>query len=433
MRRHPLAIPTSWPRLLGVWLLGCLLLGLFHLAVPDRWRHANSIDYQPQVQSLLDGRGFLSTTGQALTRYPPVYPMLLASQFFMADAAGLARRDVHSVVTVAMASLAGVLAFLTALLFVRPRCALAVGMAVTLMPHFAYATLEPLSLVPYTACMLSVVFLVLRELDQGRLHRTSWALIGLLTGLMMLIRPIAILLPLLIVAVQQCAFRHTAVKARTHAAAAFVLALLLTLLPWEAWTYSQRGNLIPLSTGGSVSLRDGISFDHKDFRTPMEFGPRLQELQQRVSHAYTDLNRRGEFRRFILDELRRDPIAVAQLYALKSVRAWYGTDAHNLRVELAGKLFAVALLLPTLFSLVLLGRRTRPQRHRARSSDLDPLESPAIELELWSAVLIVGLLLYHWAFATVFVSIVRYMVPVFVLLPILWCIAARVLSSPAEQ
>lgn len=419
---------TLWHYGLALGLLSCLLLGAMHMLVPDHWRHARSIDYAPQVAGLMEGRGFTNAQGETLDRYPPLYPLLLAVEFKVADALGMERRNVQSATSIAIVALTGVLVFASASLIVSPGLAALVGLASVVVPHLAYATLEPLSLVPYCLVLVAAIGLTWQQLHRNQLDPRASALLGLLLGVLMLLRPIALFLPILFLAFQQLAYRQWLIKARVKAGSALLLVLAVTLLPWEAWVYQQRGAWIPLSTGGANSLRDGISFNQKSFREPLTFNPRLTALQERIGNVYTDLNIGSEFRKFLKSELHNDPLAITQLYALKGLRAWYGTDSHNPRMEGLGKLLAVLYLVPTgLALMVLLWKRNRGNARTGstrQSPDIPSISAPT----LWLAGLLIAVIGYHWAFATAFLSVVRYMVPAYVLFPLIWCLGIQALG-----
>lgn len=400
-------------QILGFWLIGCLLLMVFHGLVPNHWRAATVMDYELQTKGLLEGRGFLGEDGTVSDRYPPLFPLLLAAQFATADRLGIERVTVTSLVSITTASLAGVLMLQCALLVVPLPMAAFAGFAVLLMPHLAYATLKPLSVVPYVTLLMAVVTVVLRQVAMNRIDLSRWAFIGFLVAVMMLLRPIAILFPLVVVVVVLGAYRQHARRQKVQVMLAFALTLFLTLLPWEAWVLAKKGELIPLSSGGASSLRDGISFNTKSFREPLAFGPRLEEFQSRIGEQYTTLNERGAFRRFLVAEFARDPLAVVQLYALKVRRAWYGTDSQNKTIEMAGGVLAILLVLPSLLSLYYIAR----QQLRAAGAGTG--------LKFWGPALCILIVLYHWLFASLFNSLVRYMVPAMTVLPLLWCFALQ--------
>ncbi len=90
---------------------------------------------------------------------------------------------------------------------------------------------------------------------------------GMLTGLSMLVRPIAIGAGFLFASFAWSWGRGS----RWHGALIAGILLLgnvLVVLPWEVWAFTQTGRVIPLSTGGVATVRDGLVFagTRKDWR-----------------------------------------------------------------------------------------------------------------------------------------------------------------------
>ena len=105
--------------------------------------------------------------------------------------------------------------------------------------------------------------------------------------------------------------------------------MVTMLLPWEIWVARETGRLVLVTDAVINSLRDGISFNHKSFREPLPFNDRLNELQQRISSEYATFEDAPALLAFLRREARRDPLAVLQLYGLKTIRSWYGLDSQD--------------------------------------------------------------------------------------------------------
>jgi hypothetical protein len=98
-------------------------------------------------------------------------------------------------------------------------------------------------------------------------------------------------------------------------------------------------------------------------------------------------------------ELRRDPRAVAELFGLKIVRAWYATDSHRYELHL--------LALQALYLPLCAWGAWAARRHSARARR--------------AAVVVLAVVGCFWGMSAAINPLMRYMVPgmglLFVLLP----------------
>src|ERR1700738_3522383 len=73
--------------LMAVFFISVLIVSIFGMVLPARFRATENTDYvyyyQPVARNILKGEGVVSSDGTAAIRYPPGYPLLLTSIFFL--------------------------------------------------------------------------------------------------------------------------------------------------------------------------------------------------------------------------------------------------------------------------------------------------------------------------------------------------------------
>ncbi|MEO1086888.1 MAG: hypothetical protein AAFY88_21855, partial [Acidobacteriota bacterium] len=297
--------------------------------------------------------------------------------------------------------------------------AVVAGLGWCFYPPLLWLTKQPNSEVPFLVLMLAGLLAWSFAVDHRavespaagagaggrRLRRAGWAsAAGALLGAATLLRPIGVLLaPVL-------AISHLLVPGRTAAggtrrrrwgASALIVGVhVLMLAPWILFVHREAGVWIPVSSGGRLSLLDGLTL-----------GASLDEASPRLSDGALELTRSVEARRaeirgpgsaaaFLWRYAREeDPAPVVELLAVKAARSWYGTE--SVRHEGVLLLIQVPALLLAVIGLWRLGRRR-----------------PGVAFGL---VAVAG---YFWAMTFVVLSILRYMVPAMALLmiPIAWLV-----------
>jgi hypothetical protein len=173
----------------------------------------------------------------------------------------------------------------------------------------------------------------------------------------------------------------------------FVLVMgnLTALFPWEAWVYSEIGEVVPVSTVGASSMRDGLTFAvaHKDYRQALSLPDDVSALMQNAAMQKDQLQSTKDIALFLADEIRVRPQAVLGLLAIKAVRSWYGTDSQ--RFEILSFVIQSLYLGFASAGVCLAWQKRKTTR---------PL------------IMLLGVVvLYFWAVTIMVLSILRYMIP----------------------
>ena len=366
---------------------------IFLLLLPKAARINDSADfvryYHPVAQNFLDGKGLVLDSGDFGTLYPAGFPIFLAGSYFLADLLHIGRMNCVIAVNILLAAVGCVFVFLTARRVFTPAIAVFSALLWGTYIFNLWLIKQPNSEVPFIPLLLGAVYVLILCMER---RQARWAAAcGCLLALAALVRPIAILLPVVFAA--WLLLRATLQKRfRLFASALLLASFLVTVLPWEVEVYSQTGLIVPLSTNGPSSILDGLTFARRSGTRGIP-APVLS-LMREIWHQGKEIKSTAEIVRLMKDEARQHPSAIARLYVLKGARSWYGTDSgSHERIILLVQLLYLGC---SVAGCVMLYRRFSDRRH-------------------WLA-LFLTVVLYFWGMAVVALSILRYLVPAMALL-----------------
>jgi hypothetical protein len=391
-------------------LLITVFAGLHYLALWVSIRTGN-FDPNPNHDHVRIMHQVLESGRPRLAVWPPGFGYYLAFRWRLTEALGLPYWSAKLFVDVVPVVLSGVLSVLLARRLTGSRpVAVASGLAMVGSPIFALASAEDLAVVLFQPFFLGALLALVRAL-QGAVGSSSvarftpFAGAGALLGLSCLVRANPQLLLVALAPVVWWWLRHGGARRPVRTAAAgVVLALAVQALVLLPWSVLQR----QLGQSGAVAAPvvyyaffDGIR-RHDGFQ---------------VSEALRDdpdpppLTLSGVFQ-FHREWLRRDPAALARLYAAKAVRTWYLSDSGRWDR-------AILLVHAPLWILALAGLALW-------------LWSSARDPALW---LVVTTILYLWAVSAAVSGLARYMAPVYGLLGLLaaWLPAALLGSATRPE
>ncbi len=350
--------------------------------------------YEPVARSLLEGRGFVLANGRPALRYPPGYPVIVAGTLGFADAVKIPERQAIGVLSALSVGLGALFVFdLSARVWPGGRALVAPALVATyplLLWLCRQSSVELPFLALLSACLLTFWMTLGAERGLGLAF-----LSGALIGLAMLVRPIAIGMGLLL-AILAWAWAKGGRGVRGTLAGMILLGNALTILPWELWAFTQTGRIIPLSSGGVVSVRDGLAFAgaRKTWRERHAIPPDVADLTADIEVDYQNLRSLGDIVALLRREAAERPEAVVKLMVWKAVRPLYATESRRREGALA--LLQVPYLVLLAWSY-----------HKARRQGTGPARL---------ASLLLGCFILFWLMAFLALSIVRYMVPAIVVL-----------------
>lgn len=366
-------------------LLAALAHALFWLALPASMQRNQSTDYfevnEPVARQIAAGHGITTPAGTPASAKSPGQSILLAGCFWLAGATGLSEDLVLRLYVVGTMGVAAGLLYRLFLVLLSPRVALWGVVLWTLHPMTLWIAKQPNTEVPFFAFFFGAL------LAAG----THGLLCGLLLGMAMLIRPIGLLLPAVLLVWlwldARWPWRRLAIFGVT-----LVAGCALAVGPWEIWVHQKTGRWILLSEHGTASLMDGLTFGVKggDMGATLvraELLPLMQDMLDEQIAGRMDTN--VQVFSYLGRRLREEPALVVELFAVKTLRSWFGTN---------GKWMELAIALVQLPFVLLAGRglwQFWRAGDRERSFGL-------------LCLLLTG---YFWAMTVTALSIVRYLLP----------------------
>ena len=260
-------------RTLIALVLPVVCTGAFWLVLPAAYRASESSDfssfYEPVAVRLLAGQGITTESGAVAMRYPPGFPIVLAAAIGTGRALGLSEEHALDVLALACVAISSLLLHLIAREIWSGWAALVPSAAWSTYPLVLWLTKQPNSELVFTPLLFACAF-VLWKLTRDVRPRAGMVLaMGACAGAAMLVRPIALFLPLVCGALVLVLAKEWSVRARAVTAASVLAVALLVVLPWELRASSAAGHFVMLSDGGVPAMRDGLTFavnTKKDYR-----------------------------------------------------------------------------------------------------------------------------------------------------------------------
>jgi len=371
--------------------------------------------YKPIAKNILSGKG-ITLDGAFSTRVPPGYPLLLAGVFGLATVSHIPEAVLISAFGLGCVGLSAIFVFLTAKsVWGNKGAFLSWGLFLT-YPLLMPLVRAPNSETPFLVFFYASFFLLWRNILLGRSKAIFYFLPGVILGLAMLIRPIAIGVGLVFCITIWLAATNLGPKIRLVAIAFLLLGNIATVVPWLTSVYDNTGKMIPLSSVGPVTMRSGWVFAVKTdgFRQGVDVPEDVRFLMERIMSRYSEMTSFPKIVSVILEEGIKSPFAAVKLMALKVARSWYATDSqrHENIILPIQIFYFTAIVLALFFSF-----------KRGKKAGLLAI----------SVSMIIG---YFWLIDIIACSIVRYMIPAlglgFTMIPGIWCPEAVYKETGAE-
>lgn len=285
--------------------------------------------YRPIGRSLADGRGMVPQDKEvSVVSYPPGYPLLVAASFAVGDRLGMTESQAVRGLNLLCVAISGALiASLAGAAGARRGVAGAVLWSA--YPPTLWLTAQPLSEVPFAVLLLASFATWRAALRSGVLRPWLWLAAGTLAGGAALVRPIAAFLGGLLALL---AFLPGALErgrfARAQAASLLLAGWVLALVPWQVWSAHRTGAFVFLSSVGTDSMLDGLTWAVRDkgYRSVTSLSPETRAAMEGFgalgeSASFAAIAR--EARRQVAEE----PAGLARLLGWKLLRPLWGTDS----------------------------------------------------------------------------------------------------------
>ena len=384
-----------------VFISSTLVTLLFWIVLPTTFQNTNSdyiFLYEPVARNILEGRGFMRLDGEPVIACPPGYPLVLAGLFGFSHVLGLPEEAVHAAFNLLSMSLTSAFVFMLARSIWGPFPALISSLMWMTYPFALWLTKLPSSEIPFMVVFYGGFclfwYVQLRKSHAWPLYFSS----GMLMGLAMLIRPIAIGVGFVMGLILWVVRRDTKVSLRLFLSMTILLGNLVTILPWELWAYFTTGKVVALSTNGIGTISNGLTFaiplDAKSYREGVKVPQDIEILMRDLHARDNEMQSLGGVVTVVKEALQSRPLTVMKLIALKVGRSWYGTDSNRLE--------ALILLIQIPYLALIMWSSMVAWKQGGRAKQL------SIGIGL--------MVLYFWGMTTISISTLRYMTPVIGLL-----------------
>ena len=391
-----------------VFMASAIITSTFLLVLPSNILVNESSDYtsfyKPVALSLLNDHGLVDARGRVALRYPPGYPIILAGLFGFSETLHLSEKTILTLFAIFCMGMATVFIFLISKTFWGPTSALISAAGFATYPFALWLTKQPNVELPFFLFFFGGLWVFVLAIFNKPHPRVFSFISGVLLGGSMLIRPIAIGLPLVLICIIM-SYGHKMRRGQSLVIAGFMLlGVIVLVLPWELWVYFKNGKVILLSSGGVPSILDGLTFGvfNRGYRQGVIISEDIQAVMRHFMAQREQLGSIGSIVIALLEEIKEQPLAVTKLFVWKALRSWYGTDSQKLEymIMLAQGPYMIAFLWTTIKCL-----------NRGGNLKL-------VAIAIWLIVM------YFWMMSVVALPLLRYMVPtiglLFVLFPVAW-------------
>ncbi len=351
-------------------------------------------NYNPGAENILAGNGYTLENGEFISRYPPGFSLLLIIQIQVSTITGLSDITVIRFFSILTSIFSSLILYFIFTMVCKNRIAMLGALAWTTYPFHLWLIKNPNPEIPFILFFLGGLASLIYAIKERKLN--YFVLSGILTACALLIRPIGLLLLPLYVGFLLFQGRPN-LRITIKYAALFILAAFITILPWEIYAYSKINKVIPISINGPLSIVDGLTYAvapgvRGDIATIPDD---VRELMNGIA-AKDNLDSMGIIAGFMLDEFSRNPLPVVKLFLLKTVRAWYATNAMWYENYILTLQIVYLLLLIPGFVIALKSSNDRK----------------------YIFLLFFVIVAYFWGMAMMVLTILRYMVPGIALLMI---------------
>ncbi len=363
-----------------------LALGSFERrSVPEDFRHR----YLPIARGILE-RGDYLLEGRAPS--PPIYPLYLAGLIELKKFFHIGEETAAKAFNVLAMAMLAALFYALVQRYTAGLTALIAALVWITYPFGLYLALQPGPEPLYLLSLLSAAWAAIEAGAAGRPGPFTALAAGMAGALPMLVKPMALFLPLALLIFLLVTWIKGRVPAKGLAlyCSLFIAGLLFVVLPWEAYLWRRTGKFVPVADKAGSSLYDGWTFGLK----PGAGGDRIR-LPGDVEKYMTEVEKMsqgresGEVLRSIAYSAGKHPGAFVKLLLIKAGRCWYGTDEmwHEGKILVIQAFYLILSLIGAVFWF----RNGKPG-------------GPLI-------LILLTLLLYHWVAAIAVLSILRYMMP----------------------
>ena len=324
----PTRLYTRITLVLFLVLVSIILQSIFLSLLSNTEERNQNMDYirfyEPVAVNIMNGNGLEDTCGNLAVRYPPGFSLILAPVFRLAELLHTDRLQLIAIFNVVITAFNCVLIFLIGESVFNLRIGFLGALMWVTYPFHLWLIKQPNSELPFMFLLFLAICLFICALKRNRLLVVFF--VGVILALSALVRPVSLML--IVVFMPMLMFsRNINLSRRTVSIFLLLAGFVITVLPWEYYVYSRSGDIIPLSTGGLPSIKDGLQFvirptiSGNQASVPED----VMEFMVQVKNRDNQLETTGEVFDFVIQEFKENPGTIIKLYVIKIMRSWYAT------------------------------------------------------------------------------------------------------------
>ncbi len=221
--------------------------------------------------------------------YPPGYPAFLATIFSLFNTNPT---TIYLVQFILLGGIAGTIYLIGKRhLSLSPLFATLAGVLLIVWPYMVLYSILIMSEILYIFFLVVSILILLEALRSDK--KLLYGLAGVLFGITILIRPVALLLPLwLLILILFILFINKLKFPKLANIGILFLLLLITLTPWSIYLYTQTGSLIPVSSHlpNVIAKSNAIGYD-ESYVAKLGTNPSLKDkLQSKAKNFFVFWN-----------------------------------------------------------------------------------------------------------------------------------------------
>lgn len=377
-----------------IGILSCLVFIHFFPLSNENTDYLTS--YKPFAESIISKRVSITKEDARNFMYPLGFPLILSVLFQIASFLEISNELIIFYFSIFCVSTTGVLAFQISNLFFSNRKSLISPLLLFCYPIFMWIIRQPNTETPFILLLFIATYLFFYELKHEVYNKINFFSIGIVLGFMMLIRPIAILCPIIFSLYFLIFSNKQSLKKSIIASLLIITGAFMFILPWEMFMFQKSDKIITLSLAGSKGIYDGLTFNvnSKNYRSKIYLPPDVQLLMENIAQKTTINSSFSELKNAVLYSEPNKTTTIIKLYLIKMSRTLYGTDST--RDE--SKIFILQIFY---LSMIFLSLGIILFFYKSFSKYF---------------LFLIILFLYFLFMSTLVLSIVRYMIPVLALM-----------------
>jgi hypothetical protein len=389
-------IPRNW--ILAIIVAFSIAVPLISwMVLPGGFSEIKAVDYnefyKPVALNILAGKSITLESNWA-TRNPPGFPFIIAFFGWFSHQLSLPFRNFLALMTLFFSAGSAFVLFLIGEKIWGNVGGLLIAFVWTSYPISIYLYSSPNPEIPFIFFLLASIYLLMSARN-SRFPLINLFFSGILIGISMLIRPLAIGLGVLLALFYWITSQP---KSRSVIMGALILLVgnLLIILPWEYASYQKTGTIIPLSTNGFSSMYDGWTFpaNTKSYREPFTGPEDVKALARIIYDQSSTIRSSAEMLNLLIKSFENEPITFLKFALIKLISPWFGTDSGRLDHYILLVQIPYLLCIFSSFVLIFVNKHIQKSYY----------------------ILAVFITLYFWAMAFMALPILRYLLPAFPLL-----------------